>query len=85
MMGKNNYYRSNKKSWSKDLRRAFRDLTDSIIKNIACRTSCGPNVCGSNGARWCIYALIVLTLLFSGIGFYSWVIIGMLCLVLQFV
>ncbi|MEG1287013.1 MAG: hypothetical protein RSD13_03040 [Clostridium sp.] len=89
MMGKSNYYKSynknNKKSWSKDFKRAFRDITDSIIKNISCRTNCAPVACGSNGARWCIYALIVLTLLFSGIGFYSWVIIGMLCLVLQFV
>lgn len=85
-MGKNSYYKSSsKKSWSKDIRRAFRDITDSITKNISFRVNCGPNACGFTGARICIYSLIVLTLLFSGIGFYSWVIIGMLVLVLQFV
>jgi len=89
-MGKKNYYgtytKSSKKGWSKDIKKAIRDITDSVVKNIAARSACKPNVCVFNGAaRICIYSLIVVTLLFSGIGFYSWVIIGMLCLVLQFV
>ena len=80
-MGKKKYYGSyTKKNWNKDIRRAIRDITDSVVKNISLRSDCG-----STGARICIYSLIVLTLLFSGVGFYSWIIIGMLCLVLQFV
>lgn len=88
-MSKNSYYKSYsknyKKNWSKDIRRAIRDITESVVGNISSRSVCNNNSCEFTGARICIYSLIVLTLLFSGIGFYSWVIIGMLCLVLQFV
>lgn len=85
-MGKKNYYGTcNKKSWDKNIKRAIRDITDSVVSKMAFRSVCNENVCGSFGARCCIYTLIVITLLFSGVGFYSWIIIGMLCLVLQFV
>lgn len=89
-MGKKSYYgsytRSNKHKWSKDIKKAIRDITDAVVKNISFRAACAPNICEVNrAAKICIYSLIVLTLLFSGIGFYSWIIIGMLCLVLQFV
>lgn len=88
-MGKNSYYKgyskSYKKNWNKDIRKAIRDITESVVENISCRATCKPNSSEFTGAKICIYSLIVLTLLFSGIGFYSWVIIGMLCLVLQFV
>ncbi|MBB6624320.1 hypothetical protein [Clostridium gasigenes] len=81
-MGKNNCY---KKNWGKDIKKAIREITDSVVKNIYCRTNCGQNQGGFNSGKCCIYVLIVLTLLLSGIGFYSWIIIGMLCLILQFV
>ncbi|MGL5353452.1 MAG: hypothetical protein ACRDA5_09000 [Clostridium sp.] len=84
-MGRNRYSKSYGKNWTKDIRRAIKDITDSVVVNVASRGSCKPNSCECTGAKICIYSLIVLTLLFSGIGFYSWVIIGMLCLVLQFV
>lgn len=83
-MGKNSYYKNCNKNWSKDIRKAIKEITDSVVKNICCRTNCEQNTSGFNAGKCCIYVLIVLTLLFSGIGFYSWVIIGMLCLVLQF-
>ncbi len=88
-MGKNSYYKSCNKScnknWTKNIRKAIKEITDSVVKNIYCRTNCDQNKCGFNSGKCCIYVLIVLTLLLSGIGFYSWVIIGMLCLILQFV
>lgn len=84
-MGRNRYSKSYGKNWTKDIRRSIRDITDSVIVNISTKGVCRPNSCEFTGARICIYSLIALTLLFSGIGFYSWIIIGMLCLVLQFV
>lgn len=84
-MGRKGYYnKSYTKSWTKEIRKSIQNITDAVIKNISCRPVCAPNNCGFTGAKCCIYVLIVLTLLFSGIGFYSWVIIGMLFLVLQF-
>ena len=85
-MGKKSYYGTcKKKSWDKNIKKAIRDITDSVVSKIAFRSVLDQNACESAGARYCIYTLIIITLLFSGVGFYSWIIIGMLCLVLQFV
>ena len=42
-MGKNSYYKSCKKNWSKDIKKAIKEITDSVVKNIYCRTNCEQN------------------------------------------
>ena len=83
-MGKS-YYKKKKNSWSKVFQDGVKDIFDGIGKNIG---SGGPvffKNCLNPAARLVIFILIVLTLLLSGIGFYSWVILLMLILILQFV
>ena len=83
-MGKS-YYKKKKNSWSKVFQDGVKDIFDGIGKNIS---SGGPiffRNCLNPAARLVIFILIVLTLLLSGIGFYSWVILLMLILILQFV
>ena len=83
-MGKS-YYKKKKGSWTKIFQDGIKDIFDSIGKNIS---SGGPmffKKCINPAARLVIFVLIVLTLFFSGIGFYSWIILLMLVLILQFV
>lgn len=83
-MGKS-YYKKKKGSWTKVFQDGIKDIFDSIGKNI---NSGGPiffKKCINPAARLVIFVLIVLTLFFSGIGFYSWIILLMLVLILQFV
>lgn len=82
-MGKS-YHRGKSKSWTKVFQNSFKDLCDGILKKFDGGVVIRPKCC-NRGARICIYVLIVVTLLFSGLGFYSWIILGMLILVLQFV
>ena len=62
----------------------FKDICDGIGKNIG-KGGTFFKTCVNPAARLCIFILILLTLLLSGIGFYSWVILIMLVLILQFV
>ena len=84
------YYKKRKNSWEKVLKDTGKEFSKGFTKmfkrrpininynnNINCD---GP----SGGARICVIVLIVVTLLFSGLGFYAWVILGMLFLILQF-
>lgn len=83
-MGKS-YYKKKKGSWTKIFQDGIKDIFDGIGKNIS---SGGPiffKKCINPAARLVIFVLIVLTLFFSGIGFYSWIILLMLVLILQFV
>lgn len=83
-MGKS-YYKKKKGSWTKIFQDGIKDIFDGIGKNIS---SGGPiffKKCINPAARLVIFVLIVLTLFFSGIGFYSWIILIMLVLILQFV
>lgn len=82
-MGKS-YYKKNNKSWTKVFQDGFKDICDGIGKNIG-KGGGFLKKCANPGARLCISILIILTLLLSGIGFYSWVILLMLVLILQFV
>lgn len=70
---------SKKTDWG----RVVRDTVNDIICAIKStpKAPCTPNP----GARICVLILIVLTLLFSGIGIYSWIIIIMLFIILQFI
>ncbi|GAB6169660.1 hypothetical protein JCM1393_21200 [Clostridium carnis] len=85
-MGGKSYYRKKKKNnnWGQVLQNSFKEFCDAITNNINRGMNCRPNSCFI-AARICIYVLIIITLLFSGIGFYSWVILAMLLLILQFV
>ena len=83
-MGKS-YYKKKKGSWTKIFQDGIKDIFDGIGKNIS---SGGPmffKKCINPAARLVIFVLILLTLFFSGIGFYSWIILLMLVLILQFV
>ena len=83
-MGKS-YYKKKKGSWTKIFQDGIKDIFDGIGKNIS---SGGPiffKKCINPAARLVIFVLIVLTLFFSGLGFYSWIILIMLVLILQFV
>lgn len=61
-----------------------------IVNDIICAVKSPSNkpkqpICPNPAARLCILGLMALTLLFSGIGIYSWIIIIMLFIVLRFV
>ena len=73
---------SKKTDWGK----VIRDTVDQIICAIKTPSSRPkqPN-CPNPKARICILILMVITLLFSGIGIYSWIIIIMLFIILSFV
>ena len=73
---------SKKTDWGK----VIRDTVDQIIcaiKTPSARPK-QPN-CPNPKARICILILMAITLLFSGIGIYSWIIIVMLFVILTFV
>ena len=73
---------SKKTDWGK----VFRATVNDIICAIKTPTNKPkqPN-CPNPKARICILILIGITLLFSGIGIYSWIIIIMLFIILSFV
>ena len=73
---------SKKTDWGK----VFRETVNDIICAIKTPSNKPkqPN-CPNPAARLCIFVLIGITLLFSGIGIYSWIIIIMLVIILNFV
>lgn len=82
------YYKKKKNSWNKVLQDTVKEFSKGINKMFK-RGSINVNYNNCNnepggGAKICVIVLIVLTLLFSGLGFYAWVILGMLFIILQF-
>lgn len=76
------YYRKKKSPWTKVLQDTFKELVHGINKRII--TSKCTSKSENTAAKICVIVLIVLTLLFSGISFYSWVILIMLIIIFQF-
>lgn len=76
------YYRKKKNPWTKVLQDTFKELVHGINKRII--TSKCTSKSENTAAKICVIVLIVLTLLFSGISFYSWVILIMLIVIFQF-
>ena len=73
---------SKKTDWGK----VFRETVNDIICAIKAPSQKPKQpTCPNPQARICILILILLTLLFSGIGIYSWIIIIMLFIILSFV
>lgn len=90
-MGNRSYYKYKQKKsneWNKTFDKIYCDIKENISfgRNNGVRQNncCRPPIVGNIAARMCIYVLIGLTLLFSGIGFYSLIILGMLVLILSF-
>ena len=73
---------SKKTDWGKVVRETVNDIICAIKTPSSKPTQ--PN-CPNPKARICILILIGITLLFSGIGIYSWIIIIMLFIILSFV
>ena len=73
---------SKKTDWGKVVRETVNDLICAIETPSPIPKQ--PN-CPNPKARICILILIGITLLFSGIGIYSWIIIIMLFIILSFV
>lgn len=73
---------SKKTDWGKVVRKTVNDII-CAIKTPSSKPK-QPN-CPNPKARICILILIGITLLFSGIGIYSWIIIIMLFIILSFV
>ena len=73
---------SKKTDWGKVVRETVNDII-CAIKTPSAKPK-QPN-CPNPRARLCILILIGITLLFSGIGIYSWIKIIMLFLILTFV
>ena len=71
-----------KTNWGRTMRRTINDVVDKVL---CYRGNHSYQKCINPAARICIYSLMVLTLLFSGIGIFSWIIICMLLVILQFV
>ena len=73
---------SKKTDWGK----VFRATVNDIICAIKTPSNKPKQpTCPNPKARICILILIGITLLFSGIGIYSWIIIIMLIIILSFV
>lgn len=73
---------SKKTDWGK----VFRATVNDIICAIKTHSNKPKQpTCPNPKARICILILIGITLLFSGIGIYSWIIIIMLFIILSFV
>ena len=83
MSKKSSYsYKGKSTNWGRVFRRTVSDVTDTIFKYKSTNNNAVP--CFFNpAARLVIYTLIVLTLLFAGIGLYAWVTLGMLLLILR--
>ena len=73
---------SKKTDWGKVFRETVNDII-CAIKSPSAKPK-QPN-CPNPRARLCILILMAITLLFSGIGIYSWIIIIMLFVILTFV
>ena len=73
---------SKKTDWGKVVRETVNDII-CAIKTPSSKTK--QSNCPNPKARICILILIGITLLFSGIGIYSWIIIIMLFIILSFV
>lgn len=73
---------SKKTDWGKVVRETINDII-CAIKTPSSKPK-QPN-CPNPAARLCIFVLIGVTLLFSGIGIYSWIILLMLFIILYFV
>ena len=73
---------SKKTDWGKVVRETVNDII-CAIKTPSSKPK-QPN-CPNPKALICILILIGITLLFSGIGIYSWIIIIMLFIILSFV
>lgn len=84
------YHKKKKNSWEKVLKDTGKEFSKGFSKmfkrghvninynnNINCKNN-------GSGAKICVIVLMILTLLFSGMGFYSWIILGMLLIILQF-
>ncbi|MGL5380810.1 hypothetical protein [Clostridium sp.] len=81
----NKYHKKKSSNWSKVFQETFRDASETIINNFKRNcNNCVP-VFFNPIARLVVYGLILITLLFSGIGFYTWIILGMLIIILQFI
>jgi hypothetical protein len=76
------YYKKKNSAWSKVFQDTVKELVGGINKRII-MGKCAPKS-QNTAAKICVIVLMVLTLLFSGIGFYSWVILLMLIIILQF-
>lgn len=73
---------SKKTDWGK----VFRDTVNDIICAVKTPSAKPKQMsCPNPKARFCILILMGITLLFSGIGIYSWIIIIMLFIILTFV
>lgn len=76
---------SKKTNWGK----VFRQTVNDIMCNLRNRPPRPPiplrPTCPNQAARICIYILMGVTLLFSGLGIYSWIILVMLIIILRFV
>lgn len=77
------YKKKKSGSWTKVFQDTFQEFFCGLNKKMLFVNSF-PRAC-NKAARICIYTLIGVTLLFSGLGFYSWIILIMLIIVLQFV
>lgn len=73
---------SKKTDWGKVFRETVNDII-CAIKTPSAKPK-QPN-CPNPAARLCIFVLIGITLLFSGISIYSWIILIMLLIILYFV
>jgi hypothetical protein len=72
---------SKKTNWGK----VFRQTINDVLCYFKTTPKVPRPVCINPAARIFIYILMVVTLLFSGLGFYAWIILLMLIIILQFV
>ena len=70
---------SKKTDWGEVIRGTINDIICAIKTTPKNPKTPNPT------ARICVFILIAITLLFSGIGIYSWIIIIMLFIILQFI
>lgn len=77
-------YKSKPTNWGKVFRKTVNDVTNGVLNYKNSRGPTQPN-CPNPAARLCIFVLIGITLLFSGISIFAWIIILMLLIVLRFV
>ena len=73
---------SKRTDWGKVFRETVNDII-CAIKTPSAKPK-QPN-CPNPAARLCIFVLIAITLLFSGVSIYTWIILIMLFIILHFV
>ena len=83
-MGKSYYNKKKSNSWTNVFQDGVKNILRGVGKKIGNEKFLVVNACNP-AARVCVYVLIGLTLLFSGLGLYSWLILIMLIIILQFV